>query len=159
MADNHHAIIIFDGICNLCNGFIRLVIRRDKKSYFRFATLQQVNDHSPSFMKNMFNNSKDSVILIEHGQGYFGSDAILRIYMKLDGPLLLYHVCRNMPSAMRDRLYRFIATNRYRLFGKKNQCPVPDESVRERFLTGWEVVTRYKIDHLRLLDRLLRNDN
>jgi len=127
-------IILFDGICNLCNGFVQFVIKRDTEKRFKFASLQ--SDFGQDFLKKHGLDAikYSSFILLEGENYYTQSTATLRIMkalpsMRFTGKLLQY-----CPRVIRDFFYRLIAKNRYLLFGKKEKCLLPTPELKERFL-------------------------
>ena len=126
------AIILFDGICNFCNSAINLVLRHDRKKYFRFAPLQ--SKKGEKFLAGHNKPLADSIILLENGKLYQRSAAALRIARKMDGAWKLLYAFIIIPAFLRDPVYDFIAANRYRWFGKKDTCMIPGPEVRERFL-------------------------
>jgi len=127
-------IVLFDGVCNLCNGWVQLIIRNDKKDVFRFAPLQ--SDAAAGILSEAKYSSvpAESVILIEGGNYYFRSSAALRIFSHLNGMWKLMIVFYIVPVFIRDAVYDFIARNRYRWFGKRNTCMVPDEKQKSKFI-------------------------
>lgn len=128
-----HAIILFDGVCNLCNRAVQSVIKADPHAYFKFASLQ-----SPVARQllagHFFSKLPDSIVLLEDGVVYIASSAVLRIARRLRWPYPLLYGLKIIPAFLRDSIYRFIATHRYRWFGRKANCMVPDVNVLERFL-------------------------
>ena len=127
------AIIIFDGVCNLCNGFVRFVINRDREGYFQFSPLQS------EFSKRQLADYKagqlgDSVVLLEHGRVFVKSTAVIRILSKLNGVRWLGRLYRIFSPKTRDRIYDWIARNRYRWFGKKESCIIPNKNLQKRFI-------------------------
>ncbi|MBK0404788.1 thiol-disulfide oxidoreductase DCC family protein [Adhaeribacter sp. BT258] len=130
-----HAIIFFDGVCNLCNGFVQFVIERDPEGYFQFASLQ--SEAAQPYLKKfqLDENALSSVVLVENGKCYTQSSAALRILKKLSGgwPLLFAGIL--IPRFLRDGLYNFIARNRYRWFGKQESCWLPTPALKQRFLS------------------------
>jgi predicted DCC family thiol-disulfide oxidoreductase YuxK len=129
---NEHPVILFDGICNLCNRSVKLILKYEKEHRFRFAALQ--SDAAKNILKGFENEAiSDSVILIEDGKLFQNSTAALKIAKKLRGYRFLYFLIV-IPLWIRDPLYRFIAKHRYRWFGKKDTCMVPYDSIRSRFL-------------------------
>ncbi|MEP7167743.1 MAG: DCC1-like thiol-disulfide oxidoreductase family protein [Bacteroidota bacterium] len=140
----NHGIILFDGVCNYCSRWVDLIIRNDKKDYFRFATLQsetakdllsQKRIPSQHFLPTM-SGQADSVILIENGKIFFKSEAGLRIQRKLRFPFPLLYSLIIFPKFIRDAVYNFIANNRYKWFGKKEICRVPvTEEEKRKFLS------------------------
>jgi len=130
-----HAIILFDGVCKLCNGFVQFVIRNDNRQYFKFAALQ--SETGKSVLSELHPNHEtlpDSVVLIENQEVYFKSEAALRILAKLKGPVKYLAYSRFIPLWIRDPVYDFIAQNRHAWFGRKNSCMVPSPDVQSRFL-------------------------
>lgn len=130
MVQNKKAIILFDGICHFCNGAVQFIIKRDRRAYFQFASLQS------SVAKSLLSNhpAKDSIVLIEDGQYYTESTAVLHIARNLDGLWKLVSIFFVLPKALRDPLYRFLARHRYQWFGQRQTCMVPTPEVKERFL-------------------------
>lgn len=132
-----HAVILFDGVCNLCNRFVRMIISRDKHGYFRFAPLQ--SDVAAALLdksnqQHFLKTAPDSVLLIEDGQVYERSAAVLRIMRRLNGFRVLAFFYRLMPPGFRDVVYNFIARKRYRWFGRKDVCMTPTPEISRRFL-------------------------
>jgi predicted DCC family thiol-disulfide oxidoreductase YuxK len=139
MATSASATILFDGVCNLCNGFVQFVIRHDSRGRFRFAALQSELGQAllaaygqPATAASLA--SPDSVILLEGGQLYSHSAAVLRIARQLDGPWRLAAVGGLLPQRWRDAAYRFVARHRYRWFGRQESCLMPTPELRARFL-------------------------
>lgn len=126
-------VILFDGVCNLCNSAVRFVIRRDKKGIFRFAALQ--SPAGEQFAEQyQLPKTYTSVVLIENGHAYLKSAAALRIARKLNGLWPLLYLLIAVPTAIRDRLYDLIARNRYRWFGRTDHCMRPTPELQERFI-------------------------
>ncbi|MCC2683720.1 MAG: thiol-disulfide oxidoreductase family protein [Paenibacillaceae bacterium] len=128
-----NAIILFDGICNFCNGAVQFIINRDRRGYFRFASLQSEAGQKLIAGHPRLHNL-DSIILIENGSAYSESTAIMRIAKHLDGPWKAARTFLLVPSILRDPLYRYIARHRYRWFGKREACMIPTPEIRQRFL-------------------------
>lgn len=128
---NHQTIIYFDGVCGLCNGFVDFVMRRDVRNVFHFATLQ--GNHGQDLKKNNFPES-DSVILFHNGVYYTESGAALMILKLLGFPWKICYVLIIIPGFVRNIVYRFIARNRYRWFGKRNECRIPTPAEKKKFL-------------------------
>lgn len=127
------AIVLFDGVCNFCNGTVNFIIARDRGGYFRFAPLQsEIGERMRSQYE--IDESVDSIVLIEDGIAYTYSDAALRIARSIGGAWAILYVFIIVPKPIRDLLYRLFARNRYRLFGKKDVCMVPTPEIRARFL-------------------------
>jgi len=127
-------ILLFDGICNLCNGTVNFVIKRDKKAVLKFAPLQSVQAKKLLEELNLSQHEMKSFILIENNQGYTKSTAALRVCRYLKNPWPLMYGFIIVPKFIRDGIYNWIAYNRYRWFGKRETCMIPTAELRERFL-------------------------
>ncbi|MGB6036230.1 MAG: thiol-disulfide oxidoreductase DCC family protein [Cryomorphaceae bacterium] len=126
-------LILFDGYCNLCNGAVQFVIKRDPKEHFRFSSLswppaQSLLEEYPEF------GEVDSILLFEGGELYQKSTAALKIAGRLGGLWPILKIFFILPRFLRDPVYDFIARNRYRWFGKKDTCMMPDKKVDHLFL-------------------------
>jgi predicted DCC family thiol-disulfide oxidoreductase YuxK len=127
-------VVLFDGVCNLCNGAVQFIINRDPAGKFLFAALQS------SAAKQLLGereNSKDdpySIILIEDGKLYDRSDALIEIAKHLPGGWSLLAGFRFLPKFFRDALYKLVANNRYRFFGRQDSCMMPTPELKARFL-------------------------
>ena len=128
------AIVLFDGVCNFCNGAVNWVIERDKEGYFKFAALQSEIGEELAAKHGIDRNETDSVVLIEDDKVYTYSDAALRIARKLNGVWSKAYTLRLVPRAFRDFAYKLFARFRYKLFGKQDQCMLPTPEIRARFL-------------------------
>ena len=129
-----HSIILFDGVCNLCNGAVNFVIKRDPGNVFKFTPLQE-KQGALLLKKHAIDAQKlDSIVLIENKKVYTKSSAALRIARKISGLWPLFFVLLIIPSFIRDGVYDFIAKNRYKWFGKKEQCMIPTLGLKEKFL-------------------------
>lgn len=126
-----HPIILFDGVCNLCNGAVQFIIERDKKRQFRFASLQ--SDFGQQYQQQV-GASVDSILLVENGKIYQKSSAALRIARKLDGLWSLLFLFIIVPPFIRNAVYDWIARNRYRWFGKQDSCWMPTPDLKALFL-------------------------
>ncbi|HEV8582991.1 MAG TPA: thiol-disulfide oxidoreductase DCC family protein [Thermoanaerobaculia bacterium] len=134
MVASPHPVLLFDGVCNLCNGSVQFIIRRDPQARFRFASLQSAVGQLYLEELQVDRQAIDSVILVEGDRWYKESDAALGVVRILGGPWRALGVLRLIPRPLRDRLYRLIARNRYRWFGKREACWLPTPELRERFL-------------------------
>ena len=127
------SIIFFDGICSLCNAWVRFVMHRDSHGRFRFAPLQSAT--AQKMLGPDFSLEKaSSLILVEGGQTYTKSDAVLRIAQNLDFPWNTAYVLRWIPRFLRNGIYDVVARSRYSWFGKEAECPIPTPEERMRFL-------------------------
>lgn len=134
MSDKQQVVVLFDGVCNFCDSSVQFIIKRDFKNYFKFAPLQS------EFAANLFKEqgidptSFDSVVLWENGELYTKSTAALRIGRQLGVLWSLLYVFIIIPRFIRDAVYDLIARNRYKWFGKKDQCMIPSPEVRDKFI-------------------------
>ena len=137
MSTSATATILFDGICNLCNGFVQFIIRHDPQGRFRFAALQSelgrelLAAHGQVAIPA---GGPDSVVLLEDGRLYSHSTAVLRIAGRLSGVWRVAAVGWLLPLRWRDALYRYVARHRYRWFGRQEICWLPTPELRARFL-------------------------
>lgn len=127
-------IVLFDEVCNLCNGWVRFVILRDPNGTFRFAAQQSAAGQAILEHHIRGAGELSSVILIEDHEIYVESDAVLRILARLGPPWSWFTFFRIFPRRVRDACYRFIAKHRYRWFGRTEVCQVPPADVRSRFI-------------------------
>ena len=128
-------IILFDGVCKFCNSSVNLIIRHDKRDRFKFAPLQSAAGIALLKRFDLDTEKMDSFVLIDEENVYMKSTAVLRVLRSLGFPYNLLYAGIVLPAGLRDQLYNWFAKNRYRWFGKKDQCMVPDERVREKFLS------------------------
>lgn len=131
-----HSIVLFDGICNLCSASVQFIIKHDKHSRFRFASLQSA--YAMEMLNGFFSGNREiglySIFLIEGNRIYSRSDAVLRIARRLNGAWPLLSALRIIPRFIRDPIYNLISRNRYRMFGKKDQCMIPTGELKARFI-------------------------
>ncbi len=127
------AIILFDGVCNLCSGSVQFVIKRDPFAYFNFASLQSDFGQQQLQKFNLDQNSFHSIILIRGDKVYQRSDAALEIVKKLKGAWPILYGFKILPHFLRDAVYNLISRNRYKLFGKKDACWIPTPELKSRF--------------------------
>lgn len=128
------AIVLFDGVCNFCNGAVNWLIEHDEAGYFKFAALQSEVGQEITAKHGIDRNDTDSVILVEDEKIYTYSTAALRIAGKLNGAWSWAHALIVIPRPIRDFLYKLFAKYRYKLFGKQDACMMPTPEVRARFL-------------------------
>jgi len=129
-----HPILLFDGVCNLCNGTIQLIIPRDPAGTIRFTPLQSEFGKIVRERAGLSIDDLETVVLVDDGLAYTKSDAAIRIAEHLGGVYRLLSLGRLVPRNLRDRIYDVVAENRYDWFGRKDQCMVPDEDVSDRFI-------------------------
>jgi predicted DCC family thiol-disulfide oxidoreductase YuxK len=133
---NRRSIILFDGVCNLCNGAIQFVIKRDTKNQFVFASLQSEEAKKILAGHNFRLHKMESFFLVENGNVYDRSTAALKVLRKLNGLCKLLYAFIIIPKFIRDAAYDFIARNRYRWFGRKDECMIPTKELRAKFLNS-----------------------
>jgi predicted DCC family thiol-disulfide oxidoreductase YuxK len=136
-------IILFDGVCNFCNAMVNFIIRQDKKNVFLFAALQSDSGKKLLEQYKIDWKANDSFVVIENarpddpvgrGKAHQKSNAALKLYNKLPWYWKWTQIFWIFPKFIRDGVYNFIAKNRYRWFGKKEECMIPAKEVREKFL-------------------------
>ena len=128
------SVVLFDGVCNLCSGAVQFIIKRDTKGVFKFAPLQSSFGQQQLDQFQLDKKLLHSIILVRDGQFLQQSDAALEIVKNLKGAWTMLYIFKILPRFLRDGIYNFIATNRYRLFGKKDECWIPTPELKERFL-------------------------
>lgn len=132
--DRSDNILLFDGVCNLCNGLVRFIIKHDHKRKIMFAPLQSdtavrlLRETDPALL------NIDSVVYVIRSGHFIRSDAILYMLRDLGGVWKTFFTLIVIPRFIRDFFYNLIARNRYRMFGKKDSCMIPTPDVKERFL-------------------------
>ncbi|MCW5909392.1 MAG: thiol-disulfide oxidoreductase DCC family protein [Chitinophagales bacterium] len=127
-------VVLFDGVCNLCNASINWIIDHDKKQVFRFASLQSDYGKATVERFKVSGNYMDTVLLQEGDKLYMRSEAVLRIAKHIGGVYSLLYVFIIIPAFIRDFFYNLIAKNRYRWFGKQDNCRIPTPELKARFL-------------------------
>lgn len=128
-------IILFDGVCNLCNSSVQFMIQHDTKDVFRFVALQ--SDLGQEILKHIGINPSniDSIILYEPGIAYYyKSDAAIQIARNLGGFFHFGTIFRIIPTGIRNQLYDYVAKNRYKWYGKKESCMIPTTELKAKFL-------------------------
>jgi len=127
-------VILFDGVCNLCNGVVQFVIARDPTGRFRFAALQSDAARRLLGRRDPPREWPDSIVLVEDGGVFTRSTAALRVARGLRFPWPLAYVFVGVPRPLRDRVYDIVARNRYRWFGRRDACMLPTPELRARFV-------------------------
>lgn len=128
-------ILLFDGVCNLCNGFVQFIIQHDPEAKFRFAALQSSAGQELLGEAQISTTELSTVVLWETGKFYTHSDVPLRVVRHLGGWWTLFAVFKIIPKSLRDSIYNWVAKNRYRWFGKKESCMIPTPELKARFLS------------------------
>jgi predicted DCC family thiol-disulfide oxidoreductase YuxK len=130
------SILVFDGVCVLCSRWVEFVLRHDRHALYKFAAMQ-----TPTGRKILVDHGIDpddpvSFLLLERGRGYTDTDGIVRVLRSFGGAWRgLAALIRIVPGFLRDPLYRWLARNRYRLFGRHDSCMIPRPQIADRFLT------------------------
>jgi len=130
--DPNIKVVFFDGVCGLCNGFVRFLIRRDKQGFLKFAPLQGKTAAEYLHIKSEYPG--DTVVFYTGGKIYTESDAVLEIVSCLGFPWSGLRIFMYLPVKFRNMIYRLIAGNRYKWFGKYDSCRLPTKEEAERFL-------------------------
>jgi predicted DCC family thiol-disulfide oxidoreductase YuxK len=128
------SVVLFDGVCNLCNAAVRFVIDRDPNARFRFAALDSEAARALLQTAPLPAALLDSIVLVEEEGVFTRSDAALRIARRLTFPWPLAYVFILVPRVLRDALYDWIARHRYRWFGRRETCMLPTPELKGRFL-------------------------
>ena len=131
--DGRH-IVIFDGVCNLCNGSVSFIIKRDPKGKFVFIPMQSSLAEELIVKYSVAKVGVDTFLVIKDDRAYVYSDAALEIAKELSGIWAALYLLRFVPRVVRNGCYKTIARNRYKLFGRTNTCMVPTEEISSRFL-------------------------
>jgi len=134
MENESNPILLFDGVCNLCNSIVQFIIRRDPSHKFKFASMQSSAGQAilNSFHIPGFNN--DTFVLVCGDKYYTRSTAALTVLKILGGGWKIFYAFILVPSFIRDAVYQFVARIRYRVFGKRTNCMIPSDDSRSRFL-------------------------
>ncbi|WP_108879984.1 DCC1-like thiol-disulfide oxidoreductase family protein [Anderseniella sp. Alg231-50] len=125
---------LFDGVCVLCNGAVQYTLKHEKEPLIRFVSIQSVEGRQLAVQHGLDPDDPQSFLFVENGKALARSDGVLALARHLDGPARLISWCRFLPKPLRDFAYDRIARNRYRLFGRKSECPIPDAGIRHRFV-------------------------
>ncbi|MGH8078216.1 MAG: thiol-disulfide oxidoreductase DCC family protein [Lysobacter sp.] len=128
------AVVVFDGVCALCNGWVRFLLRHDHARRYRFAAMQSTSGGELLAAHGLDPDDPTSFLLVEGNRAFVDTDAIRRVLAGLGGAWRIAHVIVLVPRALRDPLYRHVARNRYRWFGRRDACLLPTPDQRARFL-------------------------
>jgi predicted DCC family thiol-disulfide oxidoreductase YuxK len=129
-----HAVVLFDGVCNLCNGAVNFIIDRDPEGHFQFAPLQADLAQSALEARGRSALDLDTIVLLTDTDVHVRSGAALRIARRLTGAWPLLAIALWLPRALRDTAYNWVASHRYDWFGKQETCRLPTPDLRRRFL-------------------------
>lgn len=128
-------ILLFDGVCNLCNSLVRFIIKRDPDAKIRFAPLQSHAGQSLLKISGLAASEIDSVVYITGDKHFIKSSAVLHLLKESGGRWRLFYGFIIIPEFIRDFFYTMIAKSRYKVFGKSETCMVPTPDIKERFLS------------------------
>lgn len=128
------AVVLFDGVCNLCNGFVNFVVDRDPQRRLSFAWLQSRGGMELREKCRANDEELETILFVEGGKCYARSDAVLRILRRLRWPYQMAFALIVLPRPIRDRMYFWVVRNRYRWFGRSAECRVPTPELRSRIL-------------------------
>lgn len=134
MFKNEKKILLFDGICNLCNRLVQFIIKRDPKAIFRFAALQSKTGQDILLHMKLPMGDFNSIVYIRDGKCLFKSSAILHVLYDIGGVWKLFYAFIFMPPFIRDFAYTIFAKTRYKVFGKRETCMIPSPEIKDRFL-------------------------
>ncbi len=132
---NNDKIILFDGICNLCNSLVIFLIKRDSKSKFKFAAIQSNAGQNLLKKFGLTFHDVNTLVYIKGERYFLKSSAILYILKDLGGGWILFFAFIITPKFIRDFFYNLIANSRYRILGKRDNCMIPDPEIRNKFLS------------------------
>ena len=127
-------VVVFDGVCALCSGWVRFLLRHDQRAVFRFAAMQDRVGHDLLVAHGIDPADPVSFLLVDGGAAWHDSDGVIEVLRRLGGLWRAAVLLRLVPRALRDRAYRLLARNRYRVFGRRETCMVPPAEMRARFL-------------------------
>jgi len=130
----HDNVLLFDGLCNLCNGSVNFILKRDEACKYKFASLQSEIGIELAKKYNIDTNIVDSIVLIKDDRVFIKSSAVLEILKDLPMGWRFFRIGIILPKFVLDWLYDIIAKHRYKIFGKKDECPIPSKDVQDRFL-------------------------
>lgn len=128
------SLVLFDGVCNLCNRFVQFVIVRDSAEQFQFGALQSASARRVLDLHGIPDPLPNTIVLVDEGRAFTRSAAALRIARKLPFPWRLAYGLIAVPRPLRDGIYDVIARNRFRWFGKRDHCMLPAPALRSRFI-------------------------
>lgn len=127
-------VVVFDGVCALCSGWVRFLLRHDQRAVFRFAAMQDRVGHDLLVAHGIDPADPVSFLLVDGDAAWHDSDGVIEVLRRLGGLWRAAVLLRIVPRALRDPAYRLLARNRYRAFGRRETCMVPPAEMRARFL-------------------------
>ena len=133
--NNNEQVLLFDGFCNLCNGLVIFIIKRDSKSKFKFAALQSSAGQTLLKKYGLSSDDINTLVYVKGGNIFLKSSAVIHILKDLGGLWKLFIVFIILPKFIRDFFYKLIAKWRYKILGKRETCMIPTPEIRQRFLS------------------------
>ncbi|OOE14645.1 thiol-disulfide oxidoreductase DCC family protein [Fictibacillus arsenicus] len=130
----YQPVLLFDGVCNLCNSSVKFILKNEKKHDLKFAAIQSEAGEKLLTHYRIDPNETNSVILISGDHVYTASDAVLKVTHLLKFPYSIGKILVVVPKTIRDFFYKRVAQNRYNWFGKRESCMIPTPQLRKRFL-------------------------
>lgn len=127
-------VVLFDGVCNLCNSSVNWLIDRDRSAQLKFSSLQSSYGQSVLNRYHIHGQQLETIIYLDEDKLYFRSEAILRILKQLGGIYALAFAFMLVPRFLRDGVYNLVAKYRYRWFGKRDACRIPEPDLKDRFI-------------------------
>lgn len=128
-------ILYFDGVCNLCNSTVQFIIKKDKRKELKFASLQsEVGQKVSKQLEEKYGNTPDSLVLEHRGKLYIKSDAALQVSRLMGGVWPILAIFLIIPRFVRNAVYDWVARNRYKWYGKQDECMMPTKELKERFI-------------------------
>ncbi len=136
--DTPSRIVLYDGVCNLCNDSVKFIIKHDKSAKFHFAPMQEPAGRALLKQHGLEDIDMSTFVLIKNGKAYLRSTAWMQIVSELDGAWPMLSAFRVVPRFIRDAAYDYVGARRYKWFGKKEMCLIPTPDTKRRFL-DWRV--------------------
>lgn len=131
---SNKGIVLFDGVCNLCDSSVQFIIKHDKKDFFRFAALQSETGKVLLNKAGLPDSYLQTFVYFEKGKFYSQSTAALKISKHLNGAWKGFYFLIIIPAPIRNIFYRLVANNRYKVFGKKDECMIPTPELKQKFI-------------------------
>ena len=132
--DNEHPVLVFDSVCNLCDGLVQWIIKRDPEALFRFTSLQSEPGKALATSAGLPPDELSTAVLVQGDRFYTKSDMALEVARLIGGFWRVLYLFKIVPRPLRNAVYDWVAKNRCRWFGQKDQCMVPTPELRSRFL-------------------------
>jgi predicted DCC family thiol-disulfide oxidoreductase YuxK len=130
----NQTVLLFDGVCNLCNGFVNFVIKRNRDGNIKFSSLQSPFGQKVSELYQLPKKDFETLVFLDNGNCFLRSTAVLKLAQKLGGFWKFFYIFIVIPTPIRDFVYNRVSKNRYKIFGKKETCMVPNKNLEARFI-------------------------